>query len=101
MKIIAMDKLKPGVSFEQIRPHLREEAQAVWIQYRKGIYRELYFRQDGAGVVFVLECADAAEAKRHVSELPLVKEGLIEFEFIPLGPFHLFSTLFREPIESD
>jgi len=94
MKILAMDQLRAGVTIEQIQPHLHDEARHAWKLYEKGIFRELYFRGDRPGAVVIMECADVAEAQRIMNDLPLVKKGLIEFSFIPLGYFAPFASLF-------
>ncbi len=96
MKILAMDHLLPGITFEHIRPHLKSEAETAWNYYEKGIFRELYMRGDRPGAVVILECQDTAEAKKIMSTLPLVKEKLIEFDFIPLEPFAPFASLFEK-----
>lgn len=95
MKILAIDKLLPGANLDKIKPHLKEEAKMAWENYVSGIIREIYFRQDKPGAVLIMECKDVEEAKKLLSELPLVKERLIEFEFIPLGAFTPFETLFE------
>jgi hypothetical protein len=94
MKIIAYDRVKPGVTLEQIRPHLKKEARHAWDLYERGIIRENYMRTDQPGAVVVLECADVAEAKRLFADLPLVQAGLIEFEFMPVGAFTPWGGLF-------
>jgi hypothetical protein len=96
MKILAMEQDVPGVTGEDFQPHLRAEAARVWELYQAGVFRDLYFRQDWPGAVLVLECADVQEAKEILNTLPLVKEGLINFEVIPLIPYPGFSRLFAE-----
>ncbi len=44
--------------------------------------------------VLVLECVDVDEARHALDTLPLVREGLITFDFIPLGPYPGFARLF-------
>ncbi len=44
----------------------------------------------------MLECSNVAEARKILDELPFVREKLIDFEIIPLGPFSYFETLFRD-----
>ena len=95
MKILAMDELLPGVTLEKMRPYLKEEAASAWKHYCEGTVRELYFRQDHPGAVMVLECDSVEQANRMTDELPLVKAGLIKFDFIPLGPFLPFAELFK------
>jgi hypothetical protein len=93
MKILAIDKLKPGVTFAQIAPLLKDEAAHAWKLYLSGVYRELYLRTDRPGAVIIGEYASVDEARAVFAELPLVREGLIEFDFIPLGPFTPFQQL--------
>jgi hypothetical protein len=60
------------------------------------VVRELYFRQDRAAAVLMLECADIADASKVLRTLPLVREGLIAFELVPLLPYPGFSRLFAQ-----
>jgi hypothetical protein len=96
MKILALDKTLPGVTMEQILPHLEEEASHAWKMYKSGVYRELYMRGDRPGAAIVLECESIKEAKEFLAELPLVKYNLIEFEVIPLQAFTPFEKLFQQ-----
>jgi len=66
----------------------------VWELYQSGVLRELYFRQDKDSAVLILECTDINEAEEILNTLPLVKEGLISFDIIPLVPYPGFSRLF-------
>ncbi len=94
MKILALEKEVPGVTDEEFKPHLKAEAARAWELYQAGLFRELYFRQDWPGAVLVLECAGIEQANEALNTLPLVKEGLITFDIIPLGPYPGFSRLF-------
>ena len=96
MKIFAYDVAKPGVTLNDIKPHLKEEAIHAWNLYKRGIIRENYLRIDKPGAVIVLECTDVEEARRITSEFPLVKAGLIEFEFMPVGAFTPYEGLFAK-----
>ncbi len=96
MKILALESELPGTPEEAFTPHLKAEAARVWELYRAGVVRELYFRQDWPGAVLILECADAEEASQVLDTLPLVQEGLIVFDVIPLIPYPGFSRLFDQ-----
>jgi muconolactone delta-isomerase len=96
MKILAIEKEVPGLTAEDFKPHLKTEAARVWELYQAGVLRELYFRQDRHEAVLILECADVDEANEALNTLPLVKEGLITFDIIPLGPYPGFARLFVE-----
>jgi hypothetical protein len=88
-------------SAEQFQPHLEAEAAKVWELYQAAVFRELYFRQDRSEAVLVLECADVEEANQVLGTLPLVKEGLITFEVVPLVPYLGFSRLFLRGTETE
>ena len=96
MKILALEKEIPNIIPEQFAPHLKAEAARVWELYKRGQLREIYFRGDRSEAVLILECANVEEAESLLATLPLVKEGLIKFELIPLVPYPGFERLFGE-----
>jgi hypothetical protein len=96
MKILAIEKEMPGVREEEFKPHLGAEAAKAWELYQAGVFREMYFRQDWPGAVLILECTDVEQAREALNTLPLVQEGLISFDVIPLAPYPGFSRLFAE-----
>ena len=96
MKLLAIAKVDPQTTPEKIRPHLAEETKRAWQLYKEGSVREMYDRQDRMGVVFVLECGSVDEARTVLGELPFVREKLIDFDYIPLGPFSYFEMLFAD-----
>ena len=97
MKILAIAKVDPQITPEKIQPHLEAEVKVAWKLYKEGTVREMYSCQDRRlGVVFILECSSVDEARKILDELPFVREKLIDFEIIPLGPFSYFEMLFRD-----
>ena len=94
MKILCIEKEVPGVKEQDYKSLLKAEALRAWELFQKGIVRELYFTQDDHSAVLVLECSDAAEAEKVLNTLPLVKEGLIKFNIIPLISYPGFARLF-------
>ena len=94
MTILALETEVAGVPDEAFIPHLKAEAARVWELSQTGVVRELYFRQDRDAAVLVLECEDVKEANAVLGTLPLVREGLIAFELVPLVPYPGFSRLF-------
>ena len=94
MKILAIENQVPGITAEQFQPHLEAEAERVWDLYQAGTLREFYFRQDQTTAVLVLEYASVEEAQQVLDTLPLVREGLIAFDVIPLRPYPGFARLF-------
>jgi len=95
MKILAIEKETPGVADEQFTGSLlKSEAARAWLVYQEGVIREMYFRDDREEAVLVLECRNVDEASKVLCTLPLVEEGLISFDLIPLKAYPGFSRLF-------
>ena len=94
MKILAIEREMPAVADEQFQPYLKAEAARVWELYQAGLLRELYFDQNRHAAVLMLECASVDEARQALDTLPLVLEGLITFELLPLIPYLGFARLF-------
>ncbi len=96
MKILAIERDVNGVQSEAFTAALKKaEAARIWEHYQAGVIRELYFRADQTSAVLVLECADVNEAMHVLESLPLVGQGLIKFEIIPLAAYPGFARLFR------
>ncbi len=96
MKILAIERDVGGVQSGAFTTALKKaEAARVWQLYQDDVIRELYFRQDQTSAVLVLECAGVEEAVRILGSLPLVQQGLIKFEVIPLAAYPGFARLFK------
>ena len=98
MKIIAIDRILPTATEEKIRGVVIKEALHAWMLYTKDIVREMYFRKDRPGVVLIMECDNAQEAKRILNTFPMVMAGVIDFDVIPLGHFVPFGTLIDQEL---
>ena len=97
MKILALEKEVPGITDDRFTPEiLCLEAAKAWELHQAGMIRELYFHHDSQEAVLILECMDAEEARSVLATLPLVKEGLITFEIIPLTAYPGFARLFEK-----
>jgi hypothetical protein len=84
--VFALLKAKPGVTRERIMAIMPAEIRATVQLYLNGKIREWYSREDGGGGVFLLNTRDVAEAKSIMESLPLAKEGMLDHEYIPIGP---------------
>jgi muconolactone delta-isomerase len=97
MKILAMEKEVLGFRKNDLAATLLEdEAMHAWELQQSGKIREMYFRSDKPAAILILECDSADEAKEVLSTLPLVRDGLIEFEIIPLVAYPGFQRLFKK-----
>ena len=96
MKILAIEDEVPGVTDDQFTEEiLASEARKAWELQQSGVLRELYFTADTHEAVLMLECESVEEARLRLGELPLVRAGLIDFQFKPLSPYPGFARLFR------
>jgi hypothetical protein len=96
LRILALETEKPGLSSKDFKPFLKEEAKKVWEFYQEDFIREIYFRADQDSAILILECEYIEIAKKKLSQLPMVSEGLIDFELIALSPYPGFSRLFKD-----
>jgi hypothetical protein len=86
---------KQGITPEQIMKLMPDEIRATVPLYLAGKIQQWYTRGDGKGVIFLLNCKDAEEARALMESLPLSKEGLVEEQFIPVGPLLPLGILLR------
>lgn len=94
MKVLAIERERPGVTDADFEPHLAAEAARAWELYRDDVIRELYFRADRHEAVLILECANIEQARQVLETLPLVQNRLIDFDLMPLRPYPGFARLF-------
>jgi hypothetical protein len=85
--------IKQEITRDQITKTLPEEVRATVRLYLDGKIRQWYSRSDGKGVVFILNCKDVAEAQALMEQLPLAKEKLADYDYLPLSPLAPLSAL--------
>ncbi len=96
MKIIVLAKRHQDTALEEMRPHFKEEVQAVWDLYAQGVVREFYTRADNGGpAILTVESESLEAAEKTLSTLPMVQLNMIDLEFIPLAPFRSLDHLFE------
>lgn len=92
MKILAIDKEIGNVNWNDKQDILKEEALHVHRIYSEGFLREIYFNEDH-NAVLILECRNREAAINLLKEFPLVKMGLIKFDFMVLSPYTGYDRL--------
>jgi muconolactone delta-isomerase len=97
MRILAIERELPAPAHHNLPDLLRDEAAAVWDLTKRGIIRDIWFTAANRRAVVMLECADAAEARRHLALLPLARTGLIDFTLLELKAYDGFERLFAGP----
>jgi hypothetical protein len=77
---------KQGVNRQQFIGVMPAEIRATVKLYLDGEIRQWYSKGDGRGVIFVLGVTTVDEAHAIMDTLPLSKENLMDYEYIPVGP---------------
>jgi hypothetical protein len=77
---------KQGVTRQQIMAIMPSEIRDTVKLYLAGKIRQWYSRGDGNGVVFFIDAKTEDEARAVMETLPLSKEHLMDYEYIPVGP---------------
>jgi hypothetical protein len=89
--------VKAGITREQVMAVMPDEVRQTVQLYLNGKIREWYSRSDGRGAVFLLDARDVAEAHATMDALPLAKQGLIDHEYIAVGPLMPLRLLVTKP----
>jgi hypothetical protein len=89
--------VKSDIDRAQLAKVMPAEVRDTVKLYLDGKIQQWYARSDGKGVVFILNCSTVAEAKALTDTLPLSKNKLADFEYMPLGPLTPLRYLLAEP----
>ena len=85
-EVIAILTAKQGVTRQQIMSIMPSEIRATVKLYLDGKIRQWRSRGDGKGVVLLIDAKTEDEARAVMETLPLSKEHLMDYEYIPVGP---------------
>jgi hypothetical protein len=95
-KILAIGHMTSPLTPEQRRTIMSKEVPETVRLYLAGKIDQWYVRQDGKGVVFLLNLTSVEEAHALLEQLPLGKAGLMEFNLMPLGPLNPLRVLLND-----
>ncbi|GAB4379593.1 MAG: hypothetical protein Kow00121_34050 [Elainellaceae cyanobacterium] len=94
MQFLILARIASGVSTEQVLPHVKAEAKAVWQQYSAEIVRSFYYIADMSGAVLLCGAPDLQAMQALASGFPMAKAGVLAFEILPLKSYTGLETLF-------
>ncbi|WP_343616658.1 hypothetical protein [Novosphingobium sp.] len=94
-KILAIGSLTAPRDTPRLRATMPEEVRKTVELYLGGKIDQWYVKQDGTGVVFILNVTSPQEAQALLEALPLGREKLMHFELTPLGPLNPLRMLLR------
>ena len=83
MKVFAIASIPPTVIPAEIQKHLPSEVPATLKLYLDGKIEQFWFREN-AGPIFLMNAESVEQAKATLDALPLVAEGLMTYELLPV-----------------
>jgi hypothetical protein len=96
-RILAIGQLTPAGMGAARRSVMPSEVRETVKLYLAGKIDQWYVRQDGQGVVFVLNTPSQDQARAELEALPLGQAKMMTFELIPLGPLNPLRLLLSPP----
>lgn len=96
MKILAISKIigPPEETAERRAELLKAEIEGAWRLRQQDVIREIYIATDLPAAVLILETSTLDEARRSLTTLPMVAQGLVTFELTRLAPYSRWEALF-------
>src|SRR5262252_6834975 len=94
MQVLAIVTRAKGRTDAEVAPYRVPEGRGVWALLRHSVVRCVWSRADHPGAVLLLEVGGRADASDAMMSLPLVRDGLVEFQLIELAPFLALEHLF-------
>lgn len=95
MRYLALERELPARSRVDPAALLRQEAAAVWQLQKSGVVHAIWFTARRHAVL-LLECPSLAEARAHLTRLPLVRAGRSVFTVRELQPYDGYERLFAD-----
>jgi hypothetical protein len=95
MKVFAIGTGTKPLTDELRQKYMPHEVPATLKLYLDGKMEQFWFRGDMPGVVFLMSVESIDEAKALMAALPLAADGILVFEFIPVGPLMPLGLLIK------
>lgn len=85
MKVLVLLMIAGEPDLKKIQSLESLEADRVWSLYEENTLKEIYLLDDKSGAVIVLDTTGLNDAKTAVESLPMVKEGVLKPNYMPLA----------------
>jgi len=95
MKVFAIGRATKPITDEDRKRYMSEEVPHTLQLYLDGKIEQFFFTQDKPGVVFLMDAVSVEEAKATVGAMPLAAAGILDFEFLPVGPLKPLGLLLQ------
>jgi hypothetical protein len=96
-KVLAIGSFTAKGTPAAVKPVLLQEVRETVKIYLTGKLEQWYVKSDQSGVVFLMNVNDPREAQALLQKLPFGQAGLMDFQFVPLGPISPLRLLLTEP----
>lgn len=100
-RILAIGHFPVPLTAEQRKALGHREVSDTVRMYLAGKIDQWWYRQDGQGVIFLLNLTSIEDAKELVESLPFGHAGLLQFDLIPLGPLAPLQVLVKDAANTD
>ena len=94
-RVLAIGRLTKPLTPADLETVMPKEVRDTVALYLNGKIADWYIAKDAPGVVFILDVRSTEDARALTTDLPLVKAGLMQFQFIPLGPLSPLRLLMK------
>jgi hypothetical protein len=94
MKVFAIGWIPETVSTEQRKQIAPKNMSAMLQHYLDGKIEQFWYRQDGPGVIFLMNVETVEQAKAEL-ETPLLT-CFAKFDFVPVGPLAPLGLLMQD-----
>ena len=95
-RILAIGTLTAPLSPDEMKTLLPKEVKATVALYLDGKIDQWWAKQDGTGVVFLLNVISTEDASAMLEKLPLGVAKRMTFQLMPLGPLRPLRALLRD-----
>jgi hypothetical protein len=85
MKVFAIASAKSTLTPDKLQQHMPNEVPATLKLYLEGKVEQFWFREK-AGPIFLMNVESVEQARATLDTLPLVADGLMAYELLPVGP---------------
>ena len=86
MKVFAIGSLVQPLTPDQRQQIMPKEVPDTLKLYLDGKIEQFWFRENAAGVIFLMEVQSVEHAKAAVDAFPLTAAELMKFDLLPVGP---------------
>ena len=94
--ILAIGTITAPLTLEEKHNLMPKEVAGTVQLYLNGKIDQWWAKQDGTGVVFLLNMTSVDEAEAMLEKLPLGVARRMTFQFLPLGPLNPLHVLLRD-----